>query len=178
MGWLQSVGSIKLKVSFSEYFLQTSFLQSQSTWRQISHRTVSRGEEETCVIHHSITDLWVVPEPSLIVTWIKQKNISGKHRNSKPPSGGTITTDRCLTHIRDAAHSENSGNMHSNSYTLLNSSTDEWFTFSDLRRSICPNKLDFFVNNSICAKKIIQIHMYIARKMYGFVQSMYTMINV
>ena len=24
----------------------------------------------------------------------------------KPPSGGTITTDRCLTHIRDAAHSE------------------------------------------------------------------------
>jgi len=26
--------------------------------------------------------------------------------NSKPPSGGTITTDRCLTHIRDAAHSE------------------------------------------------------------------------
>jgi len=25
--------------------------------------------------------------------------------NSKPPSGGTITTDRCLTHIRDAAHS-------------------------------------------------------------------------
>jgi len=27
--------------------------------------------------------------------------------NSKPPSGGTITTDWCLTHIRDAAHSEN-----------------------------------------------------------------------
>jgi len=29
--------------------------------------------------------------------------------NSKPPSGGTITTDRCLTHIRDAAHSESAG---------------------------------------------------------------------
>ena len=26
--------------------------------------------------------------------------------NFKPPSCGTITTDRCLTHIRDAAHSE------------------------------------------------------------------------
>ena len=26
--------------------------------------------------------------------------------NSKPPSGGTITNDWCLTHIRDAAHSE------------------------------------------------------------------------
>jgi len=26
--------------------------------------------------------------------------------NSKPPSGATITTDRCLTHIRDAEHSE------------------------------------------------------------------------
>jgi len=27
-------------------------------------------------------------------------------KNSKPPSGGTITNDRCLTHIRDATHSE------------------------------------------------------------------------
>ena len=26
--------------------------------------------------------------------------------NSKPPSGATITSDRCLIHIRDAAHSE------------------------------------------------------------------------
>jgi len=26
--------------------------------------------------------------------------------NSKPPSGGTITDDRCLTQIRDAEHSE------------------------------------------------------------------------
>ena len=26
--------------------------------------------------------------------------------NSKPPSGGTITNDRCITHIRDAVHSE------------------------------------------------------------------------
>jgi len=26
--------------------------------------------------------------------------------NSKPPSGGTITADRCLANIRDAAHSE------------------------------------------------------------------------
>jgi len=26
--------------------------------------------------------------------------------NSNPPSGETISTDRCLTHIRDAAHGE------------------------------------------------------------------------
>jgi len=26
--------------------------------------------------------------------------------NSKPPSGGTITNNRCIIHIRDAAHSE------------------------------------------------------------------------
>jgi hypothetical protein len=32
-------------------------------------------------------------------------------RNSKPPSGGTNTTDRCLTHIRDAAHSESTGSF-------------------------------------------------------------------
>ena len=44
------------------------FVQPQSTRKQISRRTVSREEEETRVIHHSITDLWVVPEISLIVT--------------------------------------------------------------------------------------------------------------
>jgi len=44
------------------------FLLYKSTRKQISRRTVSRGEEETCVIHDSITDLWVVPETSLIVT--------------------------------------------------------------------------------------------------------------
>jgi len=26
--------------------------------------------------------------------------------NSKPPSGGSITNERCLTHSQDAAHSE------------------------------------------------------------------------
>jgi len=31
--------------------------------------------------------------------------------NSKPPSGGTITTDWCLTHIRDAAHSESASRV-------------------------------------------------------------------
>jgi len=36
--------------------------------RQFSRRTISGGEEETCVIHDSITDLWVVPETSLVVT--------------------------------------------------------------------------------------------------------------
>jgi len=56
--------------------------------------------------HDSIIDLWVVPETSLIVTWTKHQHISESHRNSKPPSGGTITTDRCLTHIWDVAHSE------------------------------------------------------------------------
>jgi len=44
------------------------FLQSKSTSNQISRRAVSRGEEETCVIHDSITDLRVDPETSLIVT--------------------------------------------------------------------------------------------------------------
>jgi len=68
-------------------------------------RTVS-GWEEPFVIPNSITDLWVVPETILTVTWIKHQHISASHWNSKSPSGGTITTDRCLTHIRDAAHSE------------------------------------------------------------------------
>jgi len=57
-------------------------------------------------MHDFITDLWVVPKTSLIVTCIKHQHISESHRNSKPPSGGTINTDRCLTHIRDAAHSK------------------------------------------------------------------------
>jgi len=48
----------------------------------------------------------VVPETSLSVTWIKRSHISGSVRDSKPPFGGTITTGRCLTHIRDATHSE------------------------------------------------------------------------
>jgi len=82
------------------------FLRSKSTRKQISRRTVSRGKEETCVIHDSITDLRVVPETSLIVTWIKHQHICESHRNSKFPSGGTITKDRCLIHIRDAAHSK------------------------------------------------------------------------
>ena len=42
----------------------------------------------------------------LTLTWIKHQHISASHRNLKPPSGKTITTDRCLTHIRDAAHSD------------------------------------------------------------------------
>ena len=56
-------------------------------------RTVSRGEQQKCVIHDSITDLWVVPEISSIITWIKHQHISDSesHRNSKSPSGGTIT---------------------------------------------------------------------------------------
>ena len=35
---------------------------------QFSRRTISGGEEETCVIHDSITDLWIVSKTSLIVT--------------------------------------------------------------------------------------------------------------
>jgi len=85
-----------------------AFLQPESTRRQFSRRTVSRGEEETCVIHDSITDwdLWVLPETSLIVTSTVHQHISESHRNSKFPSGGTNTTYRCLTHIRDAARSD------------------------------------------------------------------------
>ena len=37
----------------------------------------------------------------------KRPTHSESRRNSKPPSSGTINTDRCLTHIRDAAHSDN-----------------------------------------------------------------------
>jgi len=59
------------------------------------------------VLHNSIADFCVVAETSLTETCIKHQHISESHRNSNPPSNGTITTDRCLTHIRDAAHSEN-----------------------------------------------------------------------
>jgi len=59
------------------------------------------------VVHDSITDLWVVPDTSLTVTWIKHQHISASHQNFKSPSGGTMTTDQYLTHIRDAARSGN-----------------------------------------------------------------------
>jgi len=93
-------------VSYRHTF-RISFVQPQSTRRQFSPRAVSRVEEERCVVPHSMTDLRVVPETSLIVT-IKHQYISESHRNSKSPSGGSITNDQCLhvTHIRDAAHSE------------------------------------------------------------------------
>jgi hypothetical protein len=39
----------------------------EPTRRKLSRPTVSGGEEP-CVIHDSITDLWVVPETSLTVT--------------------------------------------------------------------------------------------------------------
>ena len=48
----------------------------------------------------------VTPKAIFKVTWIKHKNFRESQRDSEPPSGGSITTDRCLTHIRDAAHSE------------------------------------------------------------------------
>jgi len=60
------------------------------------------------VIRDSITILKGIPK--LFVNRDKNKNtifFVSPAENSKPPSGGTITTDRCLTHIRDAAHSEN-----------------------------------------------------------------------
>ena len=62
-----------------------------------------------CVIRESITILKGIPK--LFVNRDKNKNtifFVSPAENSKPPSGGTVTTDRCLTHIRDAAHSENS----------------------------------------------------------------------
>jgi len=39
--------------------------------------------------------------------------------NSKPPSGGTITNDRCLSHIRDGAHSESTGKCNSIKRSLI-----------------------------------------------------------
>jgi len=77
------------------------------TRRQFSRRAVSGGWEETFVIRDFIADLWVVPKTSLIMTRIKHQHISASHWNPKPwpPSSGTITTYRCLIHIRDAAHS-------------------------------------------------------------------------
>ena len=77
----------------------------EPTRRKFSRQTVS-GWEEPFVIHDSIIDLWVGPKTSSTVTWIKHQHISASHRNFKPPSGGTITTEQCLTHIRDAARSE------------------------------------------------------------------------
>jgi len=59
------------------------------------------------VVRDSITIL--KGKPKVFVNRDKNKNtifFASPAENSKPPSGGTITTDRCLTHIRDAAHSE------------------------------------------------------------------------
>ena len=59
------------------------------------------------MIRDSITILKGIPK--LFVNRDKNKNtifFMSPAEHSKPPSGGTITTDRCLTHIRDAAHSE------------------------------------------------------------------------
>jgi len=53
-------------------------------------------------IHFSRSD----PKQFLIVTCIKHDLFRESHWNSKPPSSGPITTDRCLTYILDAAHSE------------------------------------------------------------------------
>jgi len=38
------------------------------TRRKFSHRTITGGEEDTFVMHDSITDLWVVPDTTLTVT--------------------------------------------------------------------------------------------------------------
>jgi len=60
-----------------------------------------------CVIRDSITILKGIPK--LFVNRDKNTNtifFVSPAENSKPPSGGTVTTDRCLTHTRDAAHSE------------------------------------------------------------------------
>ena len=59
------------------------------------------------MIRDSITILKGIPK--LFVNRDKNKNtifFVSPAENSKPPSGGTITTDRCLTHIRDAMHTE------------------------------------------------------------------------
>ena len=77
----------------------------EPTRRKFSRRSACGGEEPF-LIHDSITDLWVVPETNLTLTGTKHQNISASHRNSEPPSSGTITADRCLTLIQDAAHSE------------------------------------------------------------------------
>jgi len=61
------------------------------------------------VIRDSIKILKGIPK--VFVNSDKNKNtifLVSPAENSKPPSGGTITTDRCLTHLRDAAHSESS----------------------------------------------------------------------
>ena len=59
------------------------------------------------MIRDSITILKGIPK--LFVNHDMNKNtifFVSPAKNSKPPSGGTINTDRCLTLIRDAAHSE------------------------------------------------------------------------
>jgi len=43
--------------------------------------------------------------------------------NSKSPSGGSINIDRCLTHIRDAAHSESNAVLR---FAWLARSLNEW----------------------------------------------------
>ena len=59
------------------------------------------------MIRDSITILKGIPK--LFVNRDMNKNtifFVSPAENSKPPSGGTITTDRGLTRIRDAAHSD------------------------------------------------------------------------
>ena len=52
-------------------------------------------------IHFSRLD----PKQFLMVTCIKHDLFRESHWDSKLPSSGPITNDRCLTHILDAAHS-------------------------------------------------------------------------
>ena len=60
-------------------------------------------------------------KPKVFVNREKNKNtifFVSPTENSKPPSGGTITNDRCLTHMRDAAHSESTTKSHMNHQTV------------------------------------------------------------
>ena len=60
------------------------------TGRQCSRQTISGASEETCVLHDSITDIWVIPETSLTVT-VNKTHFRGPPR-FQPPPGGTIIT--------------------------------------------------------------------------------------
>ena len=64
------------------------------------------GGGTVCFSWLDYTYFRVIAEIILIVTWIKHKHLCESHWISKTPSGGTITTDQCLTYIPDAVHSE------------------------------------------------------------------------
>jgi len=59
-----------------------------------------------CGFRHLGNSVLARRHPSARVPRANHQHISETHQDSKCPSSGTITTDRCITHIRDVANSK------------------------------------------------------------------------